>query len=378
MRIGIDARFYGPRGKGLGRYTEKLIKNLEKVDSKNEYFIFLRKENFKEYEPESDNFKKVLADLKWYSLDEQLKMPGLIKKYKIDLMHFPHFNVPILYHGNFVVTIHDLILLRFPTKRATTLGPLFYKIKYLGYKMAINSAVRRAKKVITVSNFTKKDLIQYFKIKPEKIAVTYEACDGVESGQLTIPESDIFKERRIKKPYLLYVGNAYPHKNLEKLLEVFKIFKKRSNFSHQLVLVGKKDYFYERLKKQAQDLGLAINNSVIFFGFASQKDLASLFRRADLYIFPSFIEGFGLPGLEAMSYGLPVVASNTSSLQEVLNGAALFFDPRDKKDIVSKIEQVLNNRKLREEIIEKGYRQVKKFSWEDCARKTLGVYEDMD
>ena len=384
MKIGIDARFYGPKGKGLGRYTEKLIKNLEKVDAPprrtsktNQYVIFLRKENFDEYSPENDNFKKVVADLKWYSLDEQLKLPSLIKKHNIDLMHFPHFNVPILYRGKFIVTIHDLILLRFPTKRATTLGPLLYKIKYLGYKMAINSAVKRAKKVITVSEFTKKDLINYFKIKENKVKVTYEACDGVESGQLSIPEAGFLEKHKINKPYILYVGNAYPHKNLEGLIAAYKEFKARNNFSHQLVLIGKEDYFYKRLKQDAYSSGLLHDNSVVFFGFASQKDLAYLYSKASLYVFPSFIEGFGLPGLEAMSFGLPVISSNTSSLPEILGEAAVYFDPKNKENIVLKMEKVLKNIKLQEEMVTEGYNQVKKFSWKDCARETLRIYESV-
>lgn len=377
MRIGIDARFYGPKGKGLGRYTEKLIRNLEKVDTRNQYIIFLRQENFDEFIPENDNFKKVLANLKWYSLDEQLKMPQLIKQHQVDLMHFPHFNVPVLYRGKFIVTIHDLILLRHPTKRATTLGPLFYKIKYLGYKLAINSAVRRAKKVITVSQFTKEDLVNYFKIKPEKVAVTYEACDGVESGQLTIPETNFLEKHKITKPYILYVGNAYPHKNLEGLIAAYREYKKRNNFSHQLVLVGKEDYFYKRLKQNAYGEGLLHDNSVVFFGFASQKDLAYLYSEASLYIFPSFIEGFGLPGLEAMSFGLPVISSNTSSLPEILGDAAVYFDPQNKKDIISKIEETLGSKELQEKMITLGYEQVKKFSWGSCAKETLKIYESI-
>ena len=283
MKIGIDARFYGPYGKGLGRYTEKLIKNLEKVDNNNQYIIFLRKENWKEYIPENEKFKKVLADLPWYTVDEQLKMPKLISEHNIDLMHFPHFNIPVLYRGDFVVTIHDLILLRFPTKRATTLGPALYKIKYLGYKMAITRAIKKAKKVITVSEFTKNDLVDYFKLDPKKVVVTYEACDGIESGQLTFPENGLLENYKINKPYLLYVGNAYPHKNLDTLIDVFKKFKERNNFSHQMVFVGKKDYFYQRLHDQAEKLRLIQDGSVIFFGFASQKDLAYLYEKARFF-----------------------------------------------------------------------------------------------
>ncbi|NQV00011.1 MAG: glycosyltransferase family 4 protein, partial [Parcubacteria group bacterium] len=289
----------------------------------------------------------------------------------------PHFNVPVLYRGNFVVTIHDLILLRFPTKRATTLGPLLYKFKYLAYKLAINSAVRRAKRVITVSEFTKEDLVNYFKIKSNKVEVTYEACDGVESGQLSIPEAGFLEKHKITKPYILYVGNAYPHKNLEGLVEAYKEFKEKNDFSHQLVLIGKEDYFYQRLKQDAYSTGILYDSSVVFFGFASQKDLAYLYSKASLYVFPSFIEGFGLPGLEAMSFNLPVISSNTSSLPEILGKAAIYFDPKERDDIVSKMEKVLEDKGLQEEMKRRGREQVNKFSWTECAKETLQVYESL-
>lgn len=153
MRIGIDARFYGSIGKGLGRYTQKLIQHLEQIDTENQYVIFLRKENFEDYQPFNKNFQKVLADYPWYTFSEQLFFPLLLRKYKLDLVHFPHFNVPILYFGKFVLTIHDLILTHFPTLKATRLSPLWYWVKYAAYKLAISSAVRRSEKIITVSEF---------------------------------------------------------------------------------------------------------------------------------------------------------------------------------------------------------------------------------
>src|SRR5262245_45001395 len=137
MRIGIDARFYGPIGKGLGRYTERLIQNLERVADEHEFVIFLRKENFGLFKPSSPRFRKVLADFGWYSAAEQVLFPPLIAKEKIELMHYPHFNVPIFSPTPFVVTIHDLILFRFPTRRATTLNPIFYALKYAAYRLVI-------------------------------------------------------------------------------------------------------------------------------------------------------------------------------------------------------------------------------------------------
>lgn len=392
MKIGIDARFFGPPGKGLGRYTEKLVKNLEKIDFENQYFIFMRKETWQDYVPENPNFKKVLADLKWYSLSEQIFLPRILSRKKLDLMHFPHFNVPIFYQGKFIVTIHDLILLKFPTKRATTLNPLLYKVKYWGYKKTIWQAVRKAQKIITVSNYTKSEIVNYFKIKPEKITVIYEAADSVEWGQLTLPTDTFLKKHKITKPYLLYVGNAYPHKNLERLLSVFKKLKENSqrartitnfrqdkdeNFPYQLVLVGKEDYFYRRLYHEAENLKLLENNDVIFFGFATQKELAALYRQASLYIFPSYIEGFGLPPLEAASYGIPVAAAKSSSLPEILGEAALYFNPYNEKEMAEIIFKAVSDKLLRQKLQRKGFSKVKEYSWLKCAKETKEIYESI-
>lgn len=370
MKIGIDARFFGPVGKGLGRYVERLIENLEKIDSKNEYIIFLRKENWGYYNPKVSNFKKVLADYPWYSLREQIMMPIAVWRNEIDLMHFPHFNIPIFCPTKFVVTIHDLILLQFPTPRATTLGPLLYKIKYLGYRLVIGLGLRRAVKILTVSECTKKELVRFFKISPEKIVITHEACDGVEYGQLGMPERNILKKFGVTKPYLLYVGNAYPHKNLEGLIKFFK----KINLEYQLVLVGKEDYFYKRLKQETKES--KVKDKIIFTDFVSEKELADLYRNARLYVFPSFVEGFGLPGLEAMSYGLPVAASNSSCLPEIYGQAAVYFDPKNLEDMAEKIEKVLFDENLRQELIIMGFEQIKKYSWRKCAEQTLAVYNN--
>lgn len=174
MKIGIDARFYGPKQKGLGRYVQKLVDNLEKTDSDNQYFIFLRRANWSDYQPTNPNFQKVLADYRWYGLGEQILMPWKIRRAGLDLIHFPHFNVPIFCRRPFLVTIHDLVLKNFPTRRASTLGPFLYALKNLAYRLVIWSAVKRAKKIITVSNYTKQDILKYYQVKPEKIKVIYE------------------------------------------------------------------------------------------------------------------------------------------------------------------------------------------------------------
>lgn len=376
MIIGIDARFYGPIGKGLGRYTQRLIENLEKIDQKNQYCIFLNDQNWAEYQPGQPNFVKVRFNCRWYGLAEQMKFPRLIRRLKIDLMHFPHFNVAIFCPCPYLVTIHDLILLKYPTRRASTLGPIRYFIKKIGYYLVIRQAVQASQKIITVSNFTKNEILKNFpKLDSSKIAVTYEACDSVESGQLSLPETERFKGVLTKK-FFLYVGNAYPHKNLEKLVLVFKKIEERRPGLYQLALVGKEDYFYKKLNlfahKLIQDL-----NKVVFLGHVSQPQLANLYRQATLYVFPSLLEGFGLPPLEAMRYSLPVAAANNSSCPEILGDAAVYFDPTNETDMMEKILEAAEDRNLREVLMSRGAEQIKKYQWRRCAEQTLAIYQSL-
>ncbi len=368
MKIGIDARFFGSVGKGLGRYTQKLIENLEKIDSENQYFIFLRRENYDEYQPVNKNFHKVLADYRWYTFSEQLNMPRILRKYKLDLVHFPHFNVPILYRRPFVITIHDLILIHFPTVRGTTLNPLVYKLKFLAYKLTIGSAVKRAKKIIAVSKFTKNDILENYKIPANKIAVTYESCDLPENNFQKTEE--IIRKYNIKKPYLLYVGNAYPHKNLEKLILAFdKVRKINQNLN--LVLVGKKDFFYNRLQEKVKNENI---KNIIFTGFVSDDDLYSIYKNSSLYVFPSLYEGFGLPPLEAMACNTPVVTSDHRCMKEILQDSAYYFKATDVEDISATILQVLNDKSLCAKLVKKGRQQVLKYSWSEMAKQTQKIY----
>jgi glycosyltransferase involved in cell wall biosynthesis len=369
MRIGIDARFFGSIGKGLGRYTQKLIENLERVDSENQYFVFLRRANWGEYQPTSGNFTKVLADIPWYSLQEQIRMPKLLEKCGIDLMHFPHFNIPVSYKGRFIVTIHDLILFRYPTRRASTLSAPTYFLKKKAYHRVINRAIRHSEKIIAVSDHTKKDVLKHFKINPEKISVTYE---GVDTNEVPLSHSaeSILGKYGIIKPYILYVGNAYPHKNLERLVLAFKeIARRHSGLS--LVLAGREDYFYKRLKKFAIENG---TEKIVFPDHIEDDHLPTVYREAKLYVFPSLYEGFGLPPLEAMARNVPVASSNASCLPEILGNAAYYFDPRGTSETAEAIEKVLTDNDLRKKLILAGQKQIKKYSWKKMAEETLDIY----
>lgn len=372
MKIGIDARFLGPESKGLGRYTQKLVEHLEKIDQENQYVIFLRKDNYDLFQPTNPNFKKVLADYRWYTFSEQIFMPLLLHKYKFDFVHFPHFNIPIFYLGKFIVTIHDLILVRFPTKKATTLNKVWYKIKFLAYKLAIFIAVKRALKVIVVSKFTKKDVCEYYNLASKKVLVTHEAVDNEKNIKTDeVCAGDVEAKKTDLDKFFIYVGNAYPHKNLKKMVESFDKWKKKFNRSHKLVLVGKDDYFYQKLREYIEEKNI---KDVIIFDTLSDRVLYDLYSRADVFIFLSLYEGFGLPPLEAMREGIPVLSSDHPVMLEVLGNSALYCDGEDVDDIVQGMEKIVSDESLREELLIKGKNQASKYSWEKMAKETFEVY----
>ncbi|MEK7508419.1 MAG: glycosyltransferase family 1 protein [Patescibacteria group bacterium] len=366
MKIGIDARMFGPKQGGLGRYVEQLVLNLEKMDQSNDYVIFLNQTNFNNYQPQNPRFKKVLAGIKWYGWREQFDLPALIKKSRVDLMHWPHWNVPFFYRGPFVVTIHDLILIHYPSRVSSTLGPVTYWLKYLVFRFILWHAIVRAKKIITPSEFTKKDILKHFSVPADKIVVTYEGVGEFMAGDDKLSPA-------VKKPYMLYVGVAYPHKNLAGLMDAFKIFYEKYSKEYNLILAGPDNYFYRKLKYPRLFGGQAIS----YIGFVSDSELRALYKNASLYVFPSLYEGFGLPGLEALSFGLPVVAAGNSCLPEILGEAALYFDPRDPEEMARVISQALKDGNLRVTLAQKGAKQLGRYQWKKCAQETLQIYKNV-
>ena len=390
MRIGIDARFYGPLGKGLGRYTQEVVDRvIEKSKLSFEFdlffVIFLSPENFDEFQINDERVLKVKLPFRWYSIKEQLLFPFYIKKYKLNLIHFPHFNIPIFCPTKFIVTIHDLILTRFPTMRATTRNRFVYNLKNLAYRLVLKRAIKKSVQIITISEFTKKDILNKLSVPAEKVVVTYEGVSNLARGRdsLFVSKIDPLETKiqyHLGDNFLLYVGNAYPHKNLEKLLDAFILLKEKRP-DYKLVLVGKADYFYNRLRDYAKSLNLwqkeNLNSPVVFPGYVPDAQLEVLYKEARAYVFPSLYEGFGLPPLEAMAKGCPVISSDRASLPEVLGSAALYFNPEDTQDFLAKINLVLDDAKLRNEMIDKGLKQVKMYNWWECANNTYKVYKDI-
>ena len=375
MRIGINARLYSESG--IGRYIRNLLKYLQKLDRENDYFIFLLRKDFEDINFPK-NFTKVLADFSWYGMEEQYKFPGLLNKYKLDLVHIPHFNVPIFYLGKMVVTVHDLIHQNFSMNRATTLDPFTYKVKQFGYSTIFNLALRNSKKIIVPSNYVKSEILKKFSVYKDKIVVTYEGVDEEIlkiKNQISNREIEkTMKHLNIKPPYIFYVGNAHPHKNVEGLIKAFlRIqnleFRVQNGYKLKLVLSGSDHYFWQRLKKEN------MHNDIIYTGYVTDEQLVALYMGAKAFVMPSFEEGFGIPLLEAMALGTPVVSSDAASLKEIGGDGAIYFDPNNLVEMESKIKEVLNNEKLRKELVEKGRERVKEFSWEKLAKETLEIYQ---
>ena len=372
MRIGIDARFYGSLGKGLGRYTERLIHHLEQLaPAGDEFVIFLRQENWADYQPANPRFTKQLADFPWYSIAEQVRMPKLVRAAQLDVMHYPHFNVPVLTPKPFVVTVHDLILTHFPTRRATTLGPLKYWLKQLAYRVVLSRAVARASRILTVSEFTKQDIQQYFGYDPKKITVAYEAVDAF--PRPAVNDAEVRTRLQLPQRFLLYVGNAYPHKNLEQLIALVQALPAHYRDLH-VVIVCKQDYFLQRVQALVQQANVA--DRVHFTGYVSDADLGALYRLAHAYIFPSLYEGFGLPPLEAMAQGTPVLSSDAACMREILGAAALYFNPRDVHGMLAALQKLDADPATRAKLIAAGRAQVQRYSWSALARTTLQAYHD--
>lgn len=367
MRIGIDARFYGRIGRGLGRYTEQLILGLEKIGGRDEYFIFLRQENFDAYRPKNRRFHKVLADIPWYGWREQIFFPLLLRKYRLDLMHFLHFNVPVLFRKKFIVTIHDLILLHYPTVRATTLHPLYYWIKFFIYRFVLWRAIRNSDHIIAVSEFTRRDILSQYSVHPKKVSVTYEANSDF-LGESALACSNVLERYGIISPYLLYVGNAYPHKNLDALLGAFA---RIGRDDIQLILVGKTDFFYDALRHRAASV-----SNVLFLDDVHDDELACLYAYAELFVYPSLYEGFGLPPLEAMARGTIVASSDAASLPEILGDACLFFHPEESEDMVRVLQRALALSDAERKVWKaRGAARASRYNWNDMVRKTVRLYK---
>lgn len=371
-RIVIDAR---ESGTSTGRYIDKLIENLQAIDKINDYQILYKSGRLGQLK--SPNFHEVVCDIKEFTFAEQTKLHKQIKSLKPDLVHFPMVQQPIMYRRPAVTSMLDLTTTRFknPAKNS-----FVFTTKQMVYRYLNRVVAKRSNQIITISNYVRNELIKTYKLPPEKLTTTYCAADRITESTVELPK---LKDQE----FIMYVGRPQPHKNLSRLIDAFVLIQKKHP-KLKLVLSGKKDVLFDNHEKRVNDLGLnrttspnskfqipnSKNDSVIFTDFVSEGQLRWLYENCRAYVFPSLSEGFGLPGLEAMVHGAPVVSSNATCLPEIYGNAAHYFSPHSTKEMAEKIDDVLINKTLRSTLIKRGYQQIKKYSWARMAKQTLEVY----
>lgn len=366
LRIGIDARMFSDAFTGIGRYNFELTKRFFALREDIEWVLFLNEPEFSKFQFPS-NVQKVCVNAAHYSFAEQTKFLSLLKKEHCDLVWFTHFNRPILYFRPCVVTIHDTTLSFYPGKK---MGQWWRK---LAYKIVITMAVRIAKKVITVSHNTRDDVMRLFGISSQKITPVWNGLSP-DFHQCTSKEhKEVRQKFNLPEQFLLYTGVWREHKNVVRLLKAFDIVRK-SHPDVQLVITGRRDPHYPEVLGTVHELGL--DQAVRFVGLVDFSDLQKLYSAATQYVFPSLYEGFGLPPLEAMAAGTPVIASNASAIPEVCGKAAEYFDPENVEEMAQKIILVLENDVRRNELIQNGFERIKEFSWDKAAKETLKILEE--
>jgi len=367
-RFGYNKKTGLPNRVGSGEFCFQLLSKLAKLDTVNEYSVFLPVEPSSDMPKETEKWKYVVIQSK--KLWTLLGLSRKLKNYKLDVFFSPTHYLPLYTSSSSVISILDVSYLYFPNlfkKRD------LYQLKFWG-----GYSIKKAKKIITISNSSKNDIIKMYRVSPEKIAVVYPGIKpdlGLKIKDLRM--NDLSKKYGIKRDYILFVGTLQPRKNIVRLIEAFSLIinHKSSVGDLSLVIVGKKGWQYEDILNAPKKYG--VEDRVKFLDSISDEDLPSLYKNALCFVLPSLYEGFGLPILEAMQYGCPVAASNVSSLPEAGGDAALYFDPENVEDIRKNLESIIQNPELRERLIKKGYEQVKKFSWEKTARETLKVLQDL-
>jgi len=363
MKICIDARMMGALNtRGIGRYIEELLKALILVAPENDYTIITREAN--NLLPKSGKVKTVVADVSWYGFKEQYELPRVLKNIDCDLVHFPHWNVPIFYDRPYVITIHDLLLRhRKNSSKASTRFWLTRIIKRMGYRVILSNAIKKAQAICVPTQFVADDIAFYYPAAKHKIIVTGEGISENLKGD----------GHGLDYPYLLYVGSAYPHKRLDLLVDSWSAL--QGHYPElNLVIAGEMDIFMKRIKRIVESKGL---RRVHFLGRVNDKELATLYSHAQAFVFPSEFEGFGLPPLEALCLGTPVVCSDERPMPEVLGTkGVIYFKSGSKDGMIEAVKAVVDNlESMRNQAKKSGPILMEKYSWKQAAFSTQKAYQ---
>lgn len=372
MNIAIDAFEANLNKKvGMGNYVDNLIQALARIDSENDYTLYVKKGSNETGNLNQENFKyKKLTSPMIRSYWSQCRLPIEILLNRPDILHIPTgHKIPFNCPKNTVVTIHDLAFIKFPKYFESN-------VKWRSLQFT-RHAILKAKKIIAISQSTKNDILKYYKVDELKVEVIYHGVEDIFKPIEDTSKIDLVcKKYGINLPFVLFVGVLQPRKNITRLIWAFKKMLNSCNLKMQLVIAGNKGWMYEDIFKTVKQAG--IEDRVVFTGYALKQDVIWLLNGAKVFVLPSLYEGFGMPVLEAMACGVPVVTSNVSSMPEIAGDAALLVDPYSVDEISRALIDVINKPQLADELVKKGLKRVKSFTWEKAARQTLKVYESMN
>ena len=374
MKIGFDISAQSLPRSGVGQYQHQLIRHLLKIDPKNDYLLYgFNVRNRKRLEavrfdaPNCETrvipIPQRLITLSWLAF----RAPALDRVVKgCDIYHVSEISIPPVKKAKRVAFVHDLTTLLFPQFHVPS-NVFVHRQRF--------ERLSEVDAILTNSETTKRDIVDHLKISSEKIHVTHLGADEVFRPMPKEGIHPVLERHGIQQPYLLFVGTLEPRKNLETLILAFNRLKEKDHISHQLVLAGQKGWLCEPILRAIE--ASPYHSDILRTNYLAEGDLPALMNGAEVFVYPSFYEGFGLPVLEAMQCGTPVVTSNVSSLPEVGGDACLYVDPHSVEEIADRIRMVLTDSNLQKSMSEKGIVQAKHFSWEKCARETLRVYENL-
>ena len=378
MRIAIEGqRLFRTRKHGMDMVALELIRNLQKIDHENDYYIFVKPDEDDSCLQESDNFHIIELGGGPYPLWEQRALPKAVKDYQCELLHCTSNTAPLNCSVPLVVTLHDIIYMEksyLSILRGS--GTTYQKFGNIYRRYIVPRMIPKTKKMITVSKFEKKRIDDFFKLPKDQLVAVY---NGVSEHFKPIDDTDYLQSIKAKyklpDKFFFFLGNTDPKKNTKGVLTAMRDFLKENQDGYQLVMP---DYDEKELIKLLQQIGAAEMRSKIHLtGYIVNTELPAIINLAALFLYPSLRESFGIPILEGMRCGVPVITSNTSSMPEVSGNAAYIVNPHKPEEITKAIIEVLNNNELKNSLIEKGIKQSEKFSWENMAKDVLRLYQEI-
>ena len=367
MRIAIDVRKL--HDFGVGTYVRNLLRQLARMDRQTEYVLLCRPEDRDAVSALGDNFSGITERSGGYTISEQLTIPARLARAGVTLFHTPHYVLPVLTPTRSIVTIHDCVHLVFPQYLPGRLAHAYART-------LLWTAAHRARRILTVSEASKRDILRFLQVPEDKVTVIPNAID--ERFDVAPPADEVMRVReryQLHERFVMYAGNVKPHKNLDRLIDAFARLRQNGFDDVQLLITGNEVSRYAGLRRAVHRYNL--HRHVRFLGFQSEDTLSALYRLADVFVFPSLYEGFGLPPLEAMACGTPVVVSNVSSLPEVVGDAGILVNPYDPESIADGLARVLSDDALRTALRAKGLERARRFSWETSVTRVRAIYEEV-